>query len=92
MSLSFCLYHQDDLQACSDQHQVIAGSATNPSYASTLTAPDGVSLMATLDMAQGSHMRLRVVLDTLLGQEHTTTQTMRDINKELLERDIDLEE
>ena len=57
------------LKAQADQHQVITGRGTAPSLAdaATLTAPDSISLPATLAMARGSHARLRVVLITLFG-------------------------
>ena len=76
-----------------DQHQVIAGGGDAPSLedAATLTAPDGVSLQANLSMARGAHTRLRVVLDTLLGQDHPAAQAMQDINEDILEREINLE-
>ena len=74
------------LKAHSEQHQVIAGGGAAPSLvdAATMTAPDGVSLQATLVMAQGPHKRMRVVLDTHLGWDHPSAQSMQDINKELL--------
>ena len=55
-------------------------------YAATLMAPDGVSFPDTIAMARGAHAWMRVVLVTLLGQEHPTVMDMRDINVELLER------
>ena len=63
------------VKAPANQHQVIAGGGAAPSLAdaATLTAPDGVSLSATLAMAWGSYLRLRVVLVTLFGPDHPTT-------------------
>ena len=57
-----------------DQHQVITdgSAALSLSDAITLTAPDGVSFTETLTMARGSHTRMRVFLDTLLGWDHPT--------------------
>ena len=66
----------------SDQHQVIAGSGAAPSLAdtATLTAPDGVSLLVTLVMAQGPHAGLTVFLVTLFGQDHPIVIAMREVN------------
>ena len=81
-------------KARTDQHMVIAGGASAPSLADAdmLVAPYGLSLSATLTMAQGAHERLRVVLITLLGQDHPTTLAMSDINADLLERETELED
>ena len=70
------------LKAHSDQHQVFAGGVAAPSLDDvvTLTAPDGVSLSATLSMARGSHARLRVVLVTLFSQYRPTALAMNDVN------------
>ena len=70
-------------KARADQHQVIADSVAAPSLeeSATLTAPDWVYFLANLAMAHGAHTRLRVVLDTLLGREHSTAQAMRYINE-----------
>ena len=57
-----------------------------------LTTSYGVSLSSTMTMARGDHARLRVVLFTLLGQDHPTALPTRDINSELLERETELEE
>ena len=46
---------------------------TNISY---LTAPDRVTLTETLAMARSAHVRLQVVLDTLLGRDHPISQGM----------------
>ena len=56
------------LKARVSQHQVIADGGATPSLAdaATLAFPDGVSLLATLDMARGAHARRWVLLDTLL--------------------------
>ena len=72
----------------------IAGgsSAHSLANADTLVAPYGVSLLATLTMAQGDHAKLRVVLITLLGQDHPTTLAMSDINADLLEKETELED
>ena len=58
----------------------------------TLAAPDGVSLPATMAIAQGSHTRLRVVLDTLFGTNHPTALEMKEVNVEIMERETDTEE
>ena len=72
----------------------IAGgsSAHSLANADTLVAPYGVSLSITLTMAQGAHTQLRVVLITLLGQDHPTTLSMSDINTDLLERETELKD
>ena len=54
--------------------------------------PDVVSLLATMVIEQGPHARLRVVLVTLIGQEHPNTLATRDTNAEILEKDMELEE
>ena len=53
------------------QHQVIADGGTAPSLAdmAMLTMPYGVSLLATLAIAQGDHAHLRVVVVTLFGPD-----------------------
>ena len=70
-----------------DQHQVITvgGTDTSLAAASTLTAQDGVSFLATLAKAQGAHAWLRVVLDIFLGQDQPTAQNIHAINKDILE-------
>ena len=80
------------LKSRSYQHHVIADGGTAPSLedAATLTTPDGVSLPPTMAMSQGIHVRLRVVLVTLLGKDHPNAMVMRDINAKLLERKTDL--
>ena len=72
---------QKVLKARSNQKQVIAGGATAPSLdgIATLTAPDRVSLPATLAMARGDHTRLKVVLITLFGPYHPTTLSMKEL-------------
>ena len=77
-----------------NQHKVVAGSGAAPflSGAATLTAKDRVSLLATLSMAWGDHVRLRVFLFTLFIPYHSTTLTRRDVNTEIMERDIQLDE
>ena len=79
------------LKARVDQHQVIAGGGASPSLedASKMVATDGVSFPATLSMARRSHAWMRVVLDTLIVQDHSTIQ---DVNEELLEWESELEE
>ena len=47
---------------------------------------------ANMTIAWGSHTQLRVVLVTLLGQDHYTALAMRGINTKLLEREKELEE
>ena len=61
---------QKVLKACVDQHQVITGAGAAPSLgdAAMLTDLDGVSLSSTLAMPWGGHLRLRVIMVTLLGQ------------------------
>ena len=49
-------------------------------------------MSSTLSIARGAHAQLRVVIVTLLGKEHRTALTMRDINKELLDNEMELEE
>ena len=85
---------QKVLKARSDQHQVIPGGGAAPSLvdSATLTVPNGVYFLATMAMARGDHKRLRVVLVTLVGQEHPIALAMRDINAKLLERETNLEE
>ena len=80
------------LKTHTEQHQVISGARASPSLsdAAMLTAPDGVSLTVTMSMEQGAHSQLRVVLITLLGQDHPSALSMKDINSELLERDTEL--
>ena len=82
------------LKACDNQHQVITGGGAAPSQANVamMMAPDGVSLQATLSMERGAHARLRVLLVTLFGPEHPTTLAIRDVNKEIMERETDMEE
>ena len=74
------------LKSRTDQHQVITGGGAAPSLADTVTlmAPYGVSFAATLSMVQGAHMRIRLVLVTLLGQDHPTALAMRDLNEEVM--------
>ena len=81
------------LKSRAEQHQVIAGGGTAPSLAdaATLTATNGVSLPATMAMAQRAHAHMRVVLVTLLGQDHSTVMAMQDINAYILESEIELE-
>ena len=57
-----------------------------------MTAPEGVYLPDTLDMARGSHTWLRVVLTTLSGKNHPTTLAMKELNTEIMERETELEE
>ena len=82
------------LKACAEQKQVIAGGGAALSLvdAATLTAPDGVSLPATLTMEQEANAWLRVVLDTHLGWDHTTVQPMRYINGDLLKIETEMDE
>ena len=69
-----------------DQHQVIAGGGSAPTLADAayLTAPDKVTLSETLAMAQSTHARLRVVLDTLLLRDQPAEQGMKAVVLELL--------
>ena len=46
---------------------------------------------ATMAMAQRAHAHMRVVLVTLLGQDHSTVMAMQDINAYILESEIELE-
>ena len=82
------------MKSWADQHQVIAGAGATPSLAdvATLTAPDGVSLTATLAMTRGAHARLKVVLDTLFGTNHTTVMSMKEVNVDIMERETYLED
>ena len=72
------------MKARADQHQFIAGGGAAPEL-------DGVSFLATMDMARGAHTRMSVILVTLLGQDHLTVLAMQYINAELLERENELE-
>ena len=80
---------QKVLKARSNQKQVIAGGATAPSLdgIATLTAPDRVSLPATLAMTWGDHSQLRVCLVYLFEPDHPTALAMRGVNTEIMERD-----
>ena len=83
------------LTARADQHHVIEGGSASPTLddVSTLRAPYGVSLPATLIMTWGvQKKRIRVFLVTLSLQDHPTTLSLRDVNAELLERDTELED
>ena len=82
------------LKARADQHQFIAGGSAAPLLEDTnmLTALDGVSFTSTMDMAREAHTQLRMVLVTLLGQDHPTALAMRDINTDILQRGAELEE
>ena len=86
------LVAQKVLKACVDQHQVItgAGAATSLWDVAMLTAIYGVSLPSTLAMPWWGHLRLRVILVTLLGQDHPTVLVMRDVNLDLMERETKL--
>ena len=81
------------LESWANQHQVFAGSsaATFVADAAILMAPDGVSMLATLVMAQGSHAQLRVVMFSLFKPDHPTALEMRDVNTNIMEREIELE-
>ena len=70
----------------SDQYQVIVGGGATPSLAdaATLTAPDSVTLTASLAMARRSHARLRLVLSTLFGTEHPNDLAMKEVNVEIM--------
>ena len=70
---------QNVLKSCTNQHQTISDSGAAPSlgYVATLTAPDGVSLLATLVMAWSAHAQLRVVLVTLFEPDHPTANSER---------------
>ena len=82
------------LEARSEQNQVIVGDGAAPylSDADTLTASDVISLPATLAILQGDHAWLRVVLVTLVGTYHPTALEMKQVNTEIMERDMDLKE
>ena len=69
-----------------DQHQVIAGGGGSPTLAKAayLTAPDGVSLLETLDIAWSAHAHLRVVINILLGRYHPSTHIMDAFVKSLM--------
>ena len=75
-----------------NQHQVIVGGGDAPSLAdaATLTSPDGLYLLATLDIARGPHTQLRVVLFTLIGTYHSTTLEMKELNTEIIEREMEI--
>ena len=86
---------QKVLKARSDQYQIIAGGAAAPSIAgtATLTAPDSVSLPATLAIALGGgHTQMRVVLVTLFWKDYSTTLAMKEANVEIMEKETKLEE
>ena len=97
--LQFCLGQHmsassELLKARVDQHRVIVGVSRSLtlSDAAYLTAPDWVSLPDTLDMAYSTHIRLWVVLDTLIGRDHPVAHGMDSFNKSIMERDTYLEE
>ena len=82
------------LKVHANQHQVVVGGGTAPSPAdvATLTASDDVSLSATMHMALRAHTWLRVVLVTLFRPDHPTTLARKELNTEIIEREIELEE
>ena len=64
------------LQACVDQHQVIAGDSGAPklAYVTSLTTPDRVSFCKMVAMVRIPHSCMWVVLDTLIERYHPTAQ------------------
>ena len=81
------------LKARTDQHQVIVVNGAEPYLddMAKLTVPDGVFLPDTMTMVRGSHARLRVVLATLFGQDHPTVLATKDMNSEIMGREMELE-
>ena len=82
------------LNAWDDQHQFIkvGGARTSLSDMAMMIAPDGVSMPATLDMLQCPHTHQRVVLATLFGIDHPTAMLMKELNVEIMEREMELYE
>ena len=82
------------LKARTNQHQVIAGggSTLTMSDKAYVTAPDGVSLTGMVTMAHSTHMRLRIVLDTLMGRYHPGSQVIDAVFQSLMEHETESEE
>ena len=68
------------------------GGSTVPSLAdvTTLMAPGGFYLPATLAMACGDHERLRVVLVTLFGTDQPNTMAKKEMRSEIMEKETEL--
>ena len=77
-----------------DQHQVIAGGSGPLNLANVvyLTATYGVPLHETLAIAHSVHMRLRLVLETLLGRDHPAAHRMVVFTESIMEREKELDE
>ena len=99
LAIGSLLYHMDNLgmglhqfgliqKARVDQHQVIAGAVGAPTLANAafLMVPYGFSLTKMVAIAQIIHIRLLVVLYTLIGRDHPSYQGMETVVLALIER------
>ena len=84
----FYLIQHKVLNACSDQHQVVAGGGGTPTLvdACYLPAPDGVSLPEKVVMAWSAHARLQLSLETLIRRDHPSSHAMDAVVFTLIER------
>ena len=68
-----------------EKHQVIVEGERELSLADAafLTAPYGISLLGILPMARSAHLRLGLLVSTLLGPYHPTNLGLYNFSKEM---------
>ena len=57
-----------------------------------LKEPESISLPEALTMVQSVHAHLRVVMDTLLGRDHPSSQSLESFIHVLTDMDMEFEE
>ena len=82
------------LRGQADRYTMVASGTRAPSLAGVeiLLAPDGVTLPQNFSMARGQWTRTGLIFRTCFGVDHNALEGIREFGKELLAREIDLEE